>query len=191
MANTEGLTLFAAPSSDSSIISRHDTDYYSSDSVPDNNKETIAIEVVNKSKVDYIDLSSTEIIMKLQICDKTNNTLINVTMKAARFGLCNNFGHSIFKQITLQEGDNDMNPSTGTYPYQVDFENVITYDERDLEGRPRLEGYIPDTATNDSMRKTDPDDNTNAGLLARDAMFNNGKFVPVIIKPHLRSLAQK
>ena len=186
----EGLNLFSAPISDASIISRQDTDYYPSDSVPDNNKETITIEVINKSEVDFIDHSSKEILMKLQIRNKTNNAPLNSTMIAAKYGICNNFGHSIFKQITLQEGDIDMNTSTGTYPYQVDFENVITYDERDLEGRPRLEGYIPDTQTQASMQMTYSSNNDNAGLTVRSALFDNGNTVSTIIKPHLGPLAQ-
>ena len=186
----EGLKLFSAPISDASIVSRQDTDYYPSDSAPDNNKETIIIDVINKSEVDFIDLSSTEILMKLQIRNKANNAALNSTMKDAKYGICNNFGHAIFKQITLQEGDIDMNTSTGTYPYQVDFENVITYDERDLEGRPRLEGYIPDTQTNAALQKKFADDDANAGLTVRSALFDNGAMVGVIIKPHLGPLAQ-
>ena len=91
----------------------------------------------------------------------------------------------------MQEGDTEMNNSTGTYPYQVDFENRITYDERDLEGRPRLEGYSPDTANATALGKLSADNNDNAGLTARSALFDDGKIVQVIIKPHLGPLAQK
>ena len=104
---------------------------------PDNNTESIIIEAINKSETDFIDLNSTEILADLQICDTTNNSPIATTLTAAKYGICNNFGQALFKQITLQEGDIEMNNSTGTYPYQVDFENRVTYDERDLEGRPK------------------------------------------------------
>ena len=97
-------------------------------------------------------------------------------MKDADYGICTNFGHAMFKQITIQEGDVEMNPSTGTYPYQVDFENMLQYDERDLEGRARLEGYIPDTASAAAMTKTHADDNTNRGLTVRSALFDDGKL---------------
>ena len=191
MASGEGVNLFQSPVVDTSVISRTDTDYYPSDAVPDNNKETITIEVINKSEVDFIDLNSTEIIADLQICNKANNAKLNSFLKDAKYGICNNFGHALFKQITLQEGDTEMNNSTGTYPYQVDFENRITYDERDLEGRPRLEGYIPDTANAAALAKLYANDATNAGLTARSALFDDGKIVQVIIKPHLGPLAQK
>ena len=188
---SEGQNLFKQPISDASIISRTDTDYYPSDAIPDNSKETIQIEVINKSEVDLIDLNSTEIIMNLRIQNKENNANLATDLKVARYGICNNFGHAMFKQITIQEGDVEMNPSTGTYPYQVDFENVLQYDERDLEGRARLEGYIPDTASAEAMAKTHADDNTNAGLTVRSALFDDGKTVQVIMKPQLGPLAQK
>ena len=140
MASSEGLNLFQQPTYDTSIVSRVDTEYYPSDMTPDNNKESIIIEVINKSETDFIDLNSTEILADLQICDTTDNAVITTTLSAAKYGICNNFGQALFKQITLQDGDIVMNNSTGTYPYQVDFENRVTYDERDLEGRPRLEG---------------------------------------------------
>ena len=191
MASGEGVNLFQSPAVDTSIQSRTDTDYYPSDAVPDNNRETITIEVINKSEVDFIDLNSREIIADLQICYKTNDVKLGRAMKDAGYGICNNYGHALFKQIILQEGDTEMNNSTGTYPYQVDFENRLTYDERDLEGRPRLEGYVPDTANAASLSKLYANDATNAGLVARSALFDNGKIFQVIIKPHLGPLAQK
>ena len=187
---TEELNLFSLPQFDGSIISRQDTDYYPSNASPGNTKETIIINVINQSDVDFIDLSSTEILLQLRVKKKSDNSNLASTMKAAKYGICNNFGHSIFKQITLQEGDIDMNLSTGTYPYQVDFENVITYDERDLEGRPRIEGNIPDTMSATSLAKLFPNDNTNAGLLARSSLFDNSQLVHCIIKPHLGPIAQ-
>ena len=57
-----------------------------------------------------------------------------------------------------------MNSSTGTYPYQVNFETLLTNDERHLEGRLRIEGYIPDTVNTASLTKLYANDNTNAGL---------------------------
>ena len=69
-----------------------------------------------------------------------------------------------------------MNNSTGTYPYQVDFENRITYDERDLEGRPILEGYIPDTANATALDKKYANNTGNLSLLFRSAMFDDGKI---------------
>ena len=183
MVSDEGLNLFQQPTYDTSIVSRADTEYYSSDMTPDNNKESIIIEAINKSETDFIDLNSTEILADLQICDTIDNAPIAATMTAAKYGICNNFGQALFKQITLQEGDIEMNNSTGTYPYQVDFENRVTYDERDLEGRPRLEGCIPDTASNTALARTQ-------ATQARSALLDNGKRVQVIVKPHLGPLAQ-
>ena len=183
MVSDEGLNLFQQPTYDTSIVSRADTEYYSSDMTPDNNKESIIIEAINKSETDFIDLNSTEILPDLQICDTIDNAPIAATMTAAKYGICNNFGQALFKQITLQEGDIEMNNSTGTYPYQVDFENRVTYDERDLEGRPRLEGCIPDTASNTALARTQ-------ATQARSALLDNGKRVQVIVKPHLGPLAQ-
>ena len=97
----------------------------------------------------------------------------------------------MYKQIKLQEGDIEMNPSTGTYPYQVDFENMINYEERDLDGRARIEGYIPDTISAAAMAKTYAHHNTNAGLAVRSAIFDNGNIVEVIVKHHLGPLTQK
>ena len=68
----EGLNLFKHPFSDTSVLSRTDTDYYPSDTAPDNNKETITIKVIYKSEVDFTDLNSTEILMKLQIQNKAD-----------------------------------------------------------------------------------------------------------------------
>ena len=45
---SEGLNLFKQPFRDASVISRTDTDYYPSDTIPDNSKETLQIEVINK-----------------------------------------------------------------------------------------------------------------------------------------------
>ena len=83
MASGEGVNLFQSPVVDTSVISRTDTDYYPSDAVPDNNKETITIEVINKSEVDFIDLNSTEVIADLQICNKANNARLNSFLKDA------------------------------------------------------------------------------------------------------------
>ena len=191
MIHAEGLNLFQTPLSDVSVISRHDTDYYPSDAVPNNSKETIQVEVINKSVEDFIDLNSTEIHLSLQICNKADGTKLDSSLKDAKYGICNNFGHAMFKQITLQEGDVEMNNSTGTYPYQVDFENSLMYDDKDVEARPRLEGFIPDTASAASMGKLFAADDTNAGLTVRSKMFDDGKIAKVIIKPHLGPLAQK
>ena len=84
-----------------------------------------------------------------------------------------------------------MNPSMGMYPYQVDFENMLQYDEGDLAGRARLEGYIPDTAFAAAMTKTYANNNDNKGLTVRSALFDDGEIVQVIMKPHLGPLAQK
>ena len=112
----EGLNLFKQPFSDASVISRTDTDYYPSDAIPDNSKETIQIEVINKSEVDFIDLNSTEILMNLRIQHKANNTALAEDLNDAHYGICNNFGHAMYRQITIQEGNVEMSPSTGTYP---------------------------------------------------------------------------
>ena len=191
MASCEGLNLLQQPPYNASIVSRTDTEYYPSNMTPDNNKESISIDVINKSKTDFIDLTSTEILSDLQICDTTDKSAITTTMAAAKYGICNKFGQALFKQMTLQEGDIEMNNSTGTYPYQVDFENRVTYDERDLEGRPRLKGCIPDTASSTALARTHATQATqNAGLFVRSALFDNGKRVQVLVKPHLGPLAQ-
>ena len=194
MINAEGLNLFQAPLADVSIQSRHDTDY-PSDAVPDNSKETIYIQVVNTSAVDLRDVSNVEIHAGLQIRNKADNAALATTMKVAQYGICNGFGQAIFKQVTLQEGDIDMNPSTGTYPYQCDFENCLTYDERDLEGRPRLEGYVPDTASANSMGELfEPavaNEINNSGLVVRLTMFDRGAVVKVITKLHLGPFMQR
>ena len=98
---SEGLNLFKQPFSDASGISRTDTDYYLSDAIPDNSKETIQIEVINKSEVDFIDLNSTEILMNLRIQNKANNAALAEDMSAAHYGICNNFGLAMFRQITI------------------------------------------------------------------------------------------
>ena len=191
MASSESLNLFQKPTYDTSIVSRVDTEYYPSDMTPDNNEGSIIIEVINKSETDFIDLKSTEVLADLQICDTTDNAPIATTRAAAKYGICTTFGQALFKQITLQEGDIEMNNSTGTYPYQVDFENRSTYNERDLEGRPRLEECIPDTASLTALARTRATPATqNAGLFVRSALFDNGKLVQVSIKPHLGPLAQ-
>ena len=114
MASGEGFNLFQQPAYDTSIVSRADTEYYPSDMTPDNNKESVIIEVINKSETDCIDLTSTEILADLQICDTTDNSAIATTLTAAKYGSCNTFGQALFKQITLQKGDVDN--STGTIP---------------------------------------------------------------------------
>ena len=68
---------------------------------------------------------------------------------------------------------------------------MLQYDDRDLEGRARLEGYIPDTASATAMAKTYANNNDNKGLAVRSALFDDGKTVQVIMKPHLGPLAQK
>ena len=77
--------------------------------------------MINKSETDFTDLYSTEIFADMQLCDTTDKSRLGSTMVVAKYGVRNNFGHVLFKQITLQQGDIDMNSSTGTYPYQVDF----------------------------------------------------------------------
>ena len=82
MASGEGLNLFQQPTNDTSIVSRADTEYYPSDMMPDNNKESINNEVINKSETDFIDLISTEILADLQICDTTDNAALATTLTA-------------------------------------------------------------------------------------------------------------
>ena len=83
---SEGLTLFKQPFSDASVISRTDTDYYPSDAIQDNSKETIQIEVINISEVDFIDLNSTEILMNLRIQNKADNAVLGEDLKEAHYG---------------------------------------------------------------------------------------------------------
>ena len=84
-----------------------------------------------------------------------------------------------------------MNASTGTYPYQVDFENMINYGKRDLDGRAKFEEYTPDTASAAAMAKTHANINANAGLAVGSALFDNGNIVEVVVNSHLGPLAQK
>ena len=118
MASGEGLNLFQQLTYYTSIVSRADTEYYLSDMRPDNNKDSIIIEVITKSETDFIDLNSTKILADLQICDTTNTLPIATTMTVAKYGIFDNFGQAPFKQITLQEGDIEMNKSIGTYPFR-------------------------------------------------------------------------
>ena len=73
----------------------------------------------------------------------------------------------------------------------MDFENRVTYNERDLEGNPRREGCIPDTSSSAALGRTHGTQATqNAGIFSCSALFNNGKRVQVIVKPHLGPLDQ-
>ena len=85
MASGEGLNLFLQPIYDTSVVSRADMEYYPSDMTPDNNKESIIIEVMNKSETDFIDLNSTEILADLQICNTTDNSAIATTLTVAKW----------------------------------------------------------------------------------------------------------
>ena len=184
------VNLFKEPYSDVSILSRLDTDYYPSDAVPDNRKEIIQIEVNNTSEDEFIDLNSTEVLMKLRVQNTINDSPIATTLATAKIGVCHNFGHSMFRQITIQEGDVNMNPSTGTYPYQVDFENMLNLTLDEYYGRGRLEGYILDTSTSQAKTALYPN-GTNVGIEDGSKLFDNGAVVMVILKPHLGPLAQQ
>ena len=97
------VNLFKQPYSDVSNLSRLDTYYYPSDAVPDNRKEVIQLEVNNTSEDDFIDLNSTEVLMKLRVQNTIDDSPIATTLTTAKIGVCHNFGHSMFRQITIQE----------------------------------------------------------------------------------------
>ena len=165
------MNLFKQRYSDISLISRMDTDYSPSHAIPDNSKETIQIDVSNKSEVDFIDLKCTEILMKLRIHNMASNATLGEDMSAAHYGICKKFGHR--NQITFPEGDVEMNSSTGTYPYQDYFENMLQYDERDLEARARLVGYIPHKATTPPMQKIYTNNKDNNKVIAQSVLFDD------------------
>ena len=70
-------------------------------------------------------MNSTEVLLKLRVQNTIDNSPIATTLTDANIGVFHNFGHSMFRQIKIQEGDVNINPSTGIYPYQVDFESMV------------------------------------------------------------------
>ena len=79
------------------LLYQEQTDYYWSDAIPDNSKEGIQIEVITKSEVDFIELTSTEILMNLRSQNKANNTVLGEDLSVAKYGICNNFVHAMFR----------------------------------------------------------------------------------------------
>ena len=140
---SEGLNLFKQPYSDASVISRTDTDFYLPDAIPDNSKDTIQFKGISKSEVDFIDFISTEILMNLRIQNKADNTVLGEDMSVAKYGLCNNFGNVMCRQITIQEGDVEMNPSTGCTPIKLSLRICYNITRESWKVEQDLRGISP------------------------------------------------
>ena len=126
-----------------------------------------------ESGTDFVDLAKTVLKLTLSMSDEAGDP---VTAED-KVGPINNFANSLFSQIAVSLKDTTITQPNPNYAYRAYFDNLLNYNSDAKNTWLKFEGFYQDTAGLF-------DDATNAGLLARKALFLDGAKVHLTTRLH-------
>lgn len=122
---------------------------------PGANYETGTIEFNVAATEEYLDLSQTELYLKVSIRKRDSNDINSENIKDDykgdatdndNVGPVNNFFHSIFNQIVLTLNNTQIENSNGSYAYRAYIENLLNYGKDAKESHLISNMFIKDEA---------------------------------------------
>ena len=129
---------------------------------------------------EYVDINSTLLFAKVQLL-KADLTPIGADDRVAPVNL---FLHSLFSQVDIKLNETLISDTSNTYPYRAYLETLLSYDNNAKLSQLRSSLYYKDTAGSLDNRNPIADNVGNAGLVARHALFANGRIVDMSGRIH-------
>ena len=128
----------------------------------------------------YTDLSNTELYLKVRIVHEDGSPLKDDEIVTP----INNFGHSMFKEMSVTLNDTLVTKSTTMYPFKSYIQTTLNYGESAKETW--LQGclYFPDTH-GEAFDQTNSDGGTpiNQGGVKRFKLAKESKIMDMILRP--------
>ena len=170
------LDLFSVPPTQTSIESASYVEYNPISSLSDGSPIEI---VISGSGQDYIDLGSTQLYVKLEIC-KADSTAIDGN---SQVGPINLLLHSLFSEVEVKLNDVLITSTNNTYAYRAYLETLLSYGGDAKSSQLTSALFYKDIAGN--MDDANPLHATaNSALKKRHSFFTNGRTVDLIGRIH-------
>lgn len=129
---------------------------------------------ITGSTEDYIDLSSTQLHVKLRVTKKDGKPLLDTDLVSpANLPL-----HSLFSQVDVSLNGRNITNSSHTYPYRAYIETLLNYGRDAKMGPLTMEGFHKDTAG--SMA----DHENNEGMKERSKHIANSRSYDLLGRVH-------
>lgn len=141
---------------------------------------------VSGSGEEYIDLSQTQLYVKVKIL-KNDGTSLDAKSKV---GPVNLFLHSMFSQVDISLNERLVSSSNNTYPYRAMIEKFLNHGYDSKTSQLTSELFYKDTAGRMNVFDT-ADAEPNEGFNKRAEMFKNSTSVDMIGRLHLDMFHQE
>ena len=131
------------------------------------------------SPEEYIDLGRTNRRLQLKIVKASDgsNPAGNATLSTVNLLL-----HSLFSQVDCKLNQKLVTPSINTYPYKAYLETLLAHGHDSAQTWLAAEMFYPDSG---DVNEHDPAQNTNPGLVSRNARVKEGRVVELVGRPHI------
>ena len=128
----------------------------------------------------YTDLNNTELYIKARVIHEDGSVIDENDLVTP----INNFGHSLFQEMSVLLNDTLINTASPLYPYKAYLQNTLNYGESAKQSWLQSVLYFPDTH-GEAFDQTNNNGGTpiNQGASQRYDMVRNSKVVDMIFKP--------
>ena len=121
---------------------------------------------------DYIDLSNTELYVKVKVL-RADNTPITATDPV---GPINSLLHSLFSEVDISLNDTVVTSSNNTYAYRAYLETLLSYGPSAKKSQLTSALYYKDVAGHMNDSNPHHEDSKNVGFQSRSAFSTRGTF---------------
>lgn len=179
------LDLFSTPMTQTSVESGAWAEFNPVSAISD----SMPIEFdISGAGTSYIDLSQTQLVVRVQIVRANGNAIDNTSHVAP----CNLFLHSLFSEIDVKLNGTLITSSNNTYPYRAYIETLLSYGRDAKKSQLTSALYYKDEGGDAGFEEGDPTlaAATNKGMVKRNSFFREGETVPMQGPVHLDLLFQ-
>jgi hypothetical protein len=131
----------------------------------------------------YIDLSSINIAVKIQLLKNDKDAYVNADV--VQPGVVNNMLHSLFRQVNLSLNGKSINTSDGNYSYRSYIETLLNFGDDASKTHLEMAGYNLDQKPMDNLGSVAAN-----GYNKRKAMLKNSAIIELYGKVHVDMLNQ-
>ena len=163
------LDIFIVPPTQTSIESGSTVEYNPIASIADGTPIEFSI---TGGGQDYIDLSNTELYVKVKVL-RADNTPITATDQV---GPINLLLHSLFSEVDISLNDTVVTSSNNTYAYRAYLETLLSYGPSAKKSQLTSALYYKDVAGHMNDSNPHDEDSQNVGFKSRSAFSTRGTF---------------
>ena len=163
------LDIFIVPPTQTSIESGSTVEYNPIASIADGTPIEFSI---TGGGQDYIDLSNTELYVKVKVL-RADNTPITATDPV---GPINLLLHSLFSEVDISLNDTVVTSSNNTYAYRAYLETLLSYGPSAKKSQLTSALYYKDVAGHMNDSNPHDEDSKNVGFKSRSAFSTRGTF---------------